>query len=1078
MKLFSKTVLLIFIFLLVSQICKSQNKNTSPLKLEIIDSLINSNNLEAARLELKQQIDYCKKTNAHDRLPNYIKLIGSYKLNNNNWNTAIKKAETFAKELIDYGDNVISKKACFELAEIYDNLGDPEKAYNTLLTALKFAKKIPEPEKAKLEEIYYNLGVKAFDMGNISLSKKHQLKSLEFRKKSNDQDHEMYYLTFNTMGRMMWYSGQPDSSLYYFKESIKSIKSLDSSALNQYFRPAFVYGNMAVVLQAKGEVEQAIHITQNAIDMFDEFDKKSIDEAYKLDALKQKLSSIDNLGAYYNSLGKFSRAEKLLEYSYLKKKKYLDNDDINISISLLILGQVKMSLRKFDEAKSYLKNALKRFEKTPSSNLFYKAYTYTSLGSVYESLEEIEKASDYYTNGEEIFRSTMAGDYTKDFLDELATMAIFYSKNGYRSKAVKLSEEALAFVENSSFVNTLQNYLYVINNAEVSYNLKNYQKATALSESGLVFLKNRPSSVSKNDSIRIQYLKPKNLLLLAKSKYALAEKKDELFYLELIAPIKEILSVLSQRKTILNSYEDISVLMKENDEVFQFYMKLYKELYFLTGKSDYLNRLISLNESSIYSRIRSRFDFKNMSFSNIPENILEKEKRLKKTLQSSLESMDDKEPNSFFKANNNWKAFLESLKMKYPKYYKMRYASIEEPFRDIEKKVPKNTTIVRYLFIEDSLYVYVLNETYQELISLDYGSIKNQINVFKNFQNNIDVIGNASVNLYKKLWQPFQNKVNTQKVIIFPDKDLFNLSFELLSPHIMTSFKDFSTKSLFSKHIISYNYSLLLLDKNTNKVDYRGKFIAFAPEFSEAMKNKYQFSIIDSMALDKSYLTLLHQPFNVNLAKHYSQRFDGKSFLNENASKQLFVNSAKEHKIIHIGTHAENNNISPELSRLVFAKDCSDNTNMEDNCLYAYEIYNYDLSSELSVLTGCETGKPTYQAGEGMISLAHAFNYAGSKSILTSLWEIDEQSSTNITASFYQYLSKGQPKDEALRNAKLDYLNKAYGRTLHPQYWSGLILMGDTSSIYLSQTKDYIFWPIIILLSITLIIGLIVKKYY
>ena len=64
------------------------------------------------------------------------------------------------------------------------------------------------------------------------------------------------------------------------------------------------------------------------------------------------------------------------------------------------------------------------------------------------------------------------------------------------------------------------------------------------------------------------------------------------------------------------------------------------------------------------------------------------------------------------------------------------------------------------------------------------------------------------------------------------------------------------------------------------------------------------------------------------------------------------------------------------------------------------------MSSNLAILTACETGKPTYQAGEGMISLAHAFNYAGSESILTSLWKIDEQSSAVIIESFYKYLKK------------------------------------------------------------------------
>src|SRR5690606_31360058 len=160
-----------------------------------------------------------------------------------------------------------------------------------------------------------------------------------------------------------------------------------------------------------------------------------------------------------------------------------------------------------------------------------------------------------------------------------------------------------------------------------------------------------------------------------------------------------------------------------------------------------------------------------------------------------------------------------------------------------------------------------------------------------------------------------------------------------------------------------------------------------------------------------AYLTLLPQPFNTDVVKKFSRVFDGPTFLNENASKQLFSNRAREHKIIHIATHAESNNGNPGLSRLVFAKNTADSININDNYLYLHEIYNQDLSSHLAVMTDCETGRPSYQHGEGMISLAHAFNYAGSESILTGLWQIDEKSSSHLLDSFYEYLSEGKRKD-------------------------------------------------------------------
>jgi len=111
-----------------------------------------------------------------------------------------------------------------------------------------------------------------------------------------------------------------------------------------------------------------------------------------------------------------------------------------------------------------------------------------------------------------------------------------------------------------------------------------------------------------------------------------------------------------------------------------------------------------------------------------------------------------------------------------------------------------------------------------------------------------------------------------------------------------------------------------------------------------------------------------------------------------------------------------------------------------------------------------------------MISLAHAFNYAGSESILTSLWKIDEKSSAEIIEHFYSYLKEGLPKDEALQKAKLEYLNTAKGRTLAPQYWAGLILIGDTAPIDLKSSSNSILYWIAGLILLLIIVWLIRKN--
>ncbi|MEO1435490.1 MAG: CHAT domain-containing protein, partial [Bacteroidota bacterium] len=160
-------------------------------------------------------------------------------------------------------------------------------------------------------------------------------------------------------------------------------------------------------------------------------------------------------------------------------------------------------------------------------------------------------------------------------------------------------------------------------------------------------------------------------------------------------------------------------------------------------------------------------------------------------------------------------------------------------------------------------------------------------------------------------------------------------------------------------------------------------------------------------------------------------------------------------------THAASDNLNPERSRLIFAKD--ETLDPQTNYLYAYEIYECDLQSRLTILSGCETGKPGYQPGEGMISLAHAFDYVGSESLLTALWKVDEQSSSTIIESFLKNLKAGMEKDEALRQAKLTYLSTATNRAALPEYWAGLVLMGDTDAMEFPEDNSRWIWILLLM---------------
>ena len=99
-------------------------------------------------------------------------------------------------------------------------------------------------------------------------------------------------------------------------------------------------------------------------------------------------------------------------------------------------------------------------------------------------------------------------------------------------------------------------------------------------------------------------------------------------------------------------------------------------------------------------------------------------------------------------------------------------------------------------------------------------------------------------------------------------------------------------------------------------------------------------------------------------------------------------------------------------------------------------------------LSACNTAYGKLQLGEGIISLARAFAYAGAKSIITTHWSVNDQNSSKLMTAFYQSLiQKGLPKDEALRAAKLQFLKKNKKDKGHPYYWAPFIGIGDMSPI-------------------------------
>ncbi|RFN58854.1 CHAT domain-containing protein [Marixanthomonas ophiurae] len=1045
MKLFVVPFTVFVIF--ISQFGMAQQKTGTPL----LDSLLSEKKHKTAQTELQAQIDKLTTNKRYDSLSGYPYYVGKITLENSNQRQAIKEMNAFVTDFKKHTSNPIYFQDLYaEIGSFYQSIGLHKEETKNHKTALEYALKIPGKPGKKIGKGYYNLGTGQLREGNVSQAIDNYKKALKHYKSDPETNFLDYYFSYSGMGTSMYYASKIDSSIYFYQKAVDNVAQLEDSPINSYYRPALLLNNIAGLYSFQGQTTQSLEAMKKCIEYNKEFLESDAETYKKTDARRAHFQYIDNLAGIYEKLGDYKKALDLLTYSYSGKLQNFETGNPELFKSKILLGNAQLNLLNFQEAENHFTEGITAIKKLPGNFYDWSASAHYGLAKLYAEDKQVERAEHFYEKAAADFSLSSQNYYDPIILTFFEDASQFYAETNQKAKALQLAEKAYKYVTKHQGKNTLPAFLQTVNLAGIYFEIGETEKALEYSTNALKTFEDKAFQREYAlDSIQVEFSKPVAILIQTRSQYLLKKEKDTTFLKELLINLQEAISTLNRRKQFVADAENVKALIEENNQLYDFAKQLNVDLYERTQNETYLANVLSLHETSLYNRIRSRLNLRSeINVPNVPTPILMREKKLKEGLSIGLlkEGL-----NNYFELSDQWDAFKDSLKANYPKYYRMRYAKIEPSLKNMKQFIPDNTTVVRYVFIEESLYALVLTNTEKSLYRLSFKNVQKDIAQINENSFNITEVGPKLKKMYDALWQPFEKEIGTEKVIIIPDGELYNVSFETLTPKRITSFKELATKSLLAKHTISYNFSFLVLKNQHSESNFSENFIAFAPEFSSEMKTTYKSTLKDSLLLDQEYLTLLPQPFSINLVDTYSKKLNGITYVNENASKDAFINHAKNHKIIHIGTHAESNNISPELSRLIFAKNVSEHKKGE-NFLYTYQIYNCDLSSDLAILTACETGKPSYQAGEGMISLAHAFAYAGSESILTSLWKIDEQSSAEIIATFYDNLQNGLPKDQALKEAKLTYLSKAEGRTLAPLYWGGLALMGNSATIELQQS--------------------------
>jgi len=179
------------------------------------------------------------------------------------------------------------------------------------------------------------------------------------------------------------------------------------------------------------------------------------------------------------------------------------------------------------------------------------------------------------------------------------------------------------------------------------------------------------------------------------------------------------------------------------------------------------------------------------------------------------------------------------------------------------------------------------------------------------------------------------------------------------------------------------------------------------------------------------------------------------TYLDREASEERAKAVGRDVRIVHFATHAYVDDRSPFDSGLVLSIPEELAEGRDNGLLQVWEIFeSVRLDADLVVLSACETGIGEIRGGEGIIGLTRAFQYAGARSVLASLWRVEDEATAELMQLFYRHLRSGKAKDEALRAAQLELIRSPLripdGRggwtrrnAAAPYFWAALQLVGD-----------------------------------
>ncbi|WP_299837492.1 CHAT domain-containing protein [uncultured Tenacibaculum sp.] len=802
--------------------------------------------------------------------------------------------------------------------------------------------------------------------------------------------------------------------LGYFYFKIKDIKT----AISIFYEAS----NLSIDMKRKG---QALCFLGRCFYLKGDYSKSLnyYDKGINLLKIHGKPTSIiaHSLNASKNSnftLDKKS-ISKSIEYLRLadsligKKPKTLDNKKLKIKINLLLANiNSQKIINNFKKANYYYRIALLKASQINDIDI-----SATILRNQGEYYLELKKDSTLY-----FLQKSLSFCDQLNFKDSRLTKANAYLDLSDYYYYKKKHDKAL---ENSYLALDL---FYTSNNHE--------------------FRKTYPDVLhEKNDRKYSSLLTYKFNL---KSLIALIQTSDEKkkYINEAVLAIKNFDNLISVVLDNDTNSESLFRWRKDASEIYNYAAYIY----FL--KKDYQSAFKYIEKNKSFLLAQS-IDNKNIN-KELPDSILQKDKNHKKQILDLEYKLIDNDQqsvkDSLFNFRFEYQKFKDSIRVVFPNYFKLKSKTDLISLDKVKQQLNKDQFIISYS-IQNSEEENYVNTSIGLLISKNktipfaisnIDTLQKNLNLYRkliakplNTKKEINKFNKVSHYLYQNLFptKEIQKLIKGKQLTIIPDNQLQNIPFEAF-------ITDTSSNSyLIEDNDISYAYSMSFSEINNNIERTQTKeFAGFAPINFENQK-------LTSLEYSEKEINTI------------SDNLNGLSLTGNSVTKDSFFKNAADAKIIHLATHAD-------VSKKPVVHFSKDSLNL-------HELYTYKNNADLVVLSACETNLGELKKGEGILNLARGFFYSGSKSVVSSLWKVNDVATTSLMTDFYTNLKDHQSKSEALNNAKRNYLKTHTLSEKSPYYWASFILIGDTAPTFKS---DYTLYYVIGFFVLSLLFLFFFKK--